>query len=89
MMKKDTFTDAARSSDSRDGVRRRSFLKGIGMSGVALSTSAASRILFSVDYPFSSNRQGLDFLKLLPLSEEDRAKIAHGNADQLPGGPWS
>ena len=39
MMKKET-SKAARSSDSRDGVRRRSFLKGIGMSGVALSTSA-------------------------------------------------
>lgn len=49
----------------------------------ALLTFGASRILFSVDYPFSSNRQGLNFLKSLPVSEEDRAKIAHGNADQL------
>jgi hypothetical protein len=40
MMKTAPSTDSARSSNSPDGVRRRSFLKGIGMSGVALSTSA-------------------------------------------------
>ena len=49
----------------------------------ALSTFGADRLLFSVDYPFSSNRQGRDFLKSLPVSEQDRARIAHGNADQL------
>jgi predicted TIM-barrel fold metal-dependent hydrolase len=49
----------------------------------ALLTFGADRILFSIDYPFSPNPQGLDFLMSLPVSEHDRAKIAHGNADQL------
>src|ERR1700729_2209204 len=39
-MKKETSTNAAWSSDAHNGVRRRSFLKGIGLSGIALSTGA-------------------------------------------------
>lgn len=49
----------------------------------ALLTFGADRILFSVDYPFSSNVVGRAFLDQLPVSPEDRAKIAYGNADRL------
>ena len=49
----------------------------------ALTTFGADRILFSVDYPFSANATGRKFLDDLPVSPEDRAKIAHGNADRL------
>jgi len=48
-----------------------------------LNTFGADRILFSVDYPFSSNETGYAFLERLPVSEADREKIAHGNADRL------
>ena len=48
-----------------------------------LLTFGADRVLFSVDYPFSPNQRGRDFLDSLPISPEDRAKIAHGNADKL------
>jgi hypothetical protein len=41
------------------------------------------RILFSVDYPFSENAVGRAFLDGLPVSESDRQKIAHQNADAL------
>jgi predicted TIM-barrel fold metal-dependent hydrolase len=41
------------------------------------------RILFSVDYPFASNARGRAFLDALPISEDDRKKVAHGNADAL------
>jgi uncharacterized protein len=41
------------------------------------------RILFSVDYPFSSNADGRAFLDALPVSDDDRKKIAHRNADML------
>ena len=41
------------------------------------------RILFSVDYPFAGNARGRAFLDALPISEDDRKKIAHGNADAL------
>ncbi|MGH9679443.1 MAG: amidohydrolase family protein [Candidatus Acidiferrales bacterium] len=43
----------------------------------------ADRILYSVDYPFSSAAQGKAFLKSLPVSEADRAKISHQNAERL------
>jgi predicted TIM-barrel fold metal-dependent hydrolase len=41
------------------------------------------RILFSVDYPFSSNMVGREFLDSLPLAAEDKEKVAHGNAERL------
>lgn len=51
----------------------------------ALEAFGADRILFSVDYPFSPNAAGRRFLDELPVSAEDREKIAHGNADRLLG----
>ena len=50
-----------------------------------LMTFGADRVLFSVDYPFSSNRKGTDFLQSLPIAEADRLKLAHQNADRLLG----
>lgn len=49
----------------------------------AFQTFGADRIMYSVDYPFSPNTVGLKFLNSLPVSEEDRRKIAHANADRL------
>jgi predicted TIM-barrel fold metal-dependent hydrolase len=49
----------------------------------ALQVVGADRILFSVDYPFSPNAEGRDFLDSLPVSPSDLAKIAHRNADRL------
>jgi uncharacterized protein len=49
----------------------------------ALMTFGADRILFSVDYPFGNNMAAVDFLKNLPVSPEDREKIANQNADAL------
>jgi len=41
------------------------------------------RVLFSVDYPFGSNAAGRALLDNLPLSPDDKAKIAGGNAERL------
>ncbi len=49
----------------------------------ALMAFGVDRIMFSVDYPFASNVRARAFLDALPVSPADRAKIAHGNADQL------
>jgi predicted TIM-barrel fold metal-dependent hydrolase len=49
----------------------------------ALQVVGADRLLFSVDYPFSPNTVGRNFLSALPVSPEDREKISHGNADKL------
>jgi predicted TIM-barrel fold metal-dependent hydrolase len=43
----------------------------------------ADNVLFAVDWPYESNRVGTDFLKQLPISEEDKAKIAHRNAERV------
>ena len=43
------------------------------------------RVLFSVDYPFSPNAAGRVLLDTLPLSPQDRAKIAGGNAERVLG----
>jgi predicted TIM-barrel fold metal-dependent hydrolase len=43
------------------------------------------RVLFSVDYPFGSNAAGRALLDMLPLSPDDVAKIAGGNAERVLG----
>lgn len=50
---------------------------------LALEVVGADRILFSVDYPYSSNQQGREFLNRLSLSPADFEKITHGNAERL------
>ena len=49
----------------------------------ALLTFGADHIMFSVDYPFSTNAVARAFLDALPVSNDDKAKIAHGNADRI------
>jgi predicted TIM-barrel fold metal-dependent hydrolase len=49
----------------------------------ALQTFGIDRIMFSVDYPFSSNVRGRTFLEQCALSPADMAKLTHKNADAL------
>ena len=49
----------------------------------ALTVFGADRIIFAVDYPYSSNTAGRNFLNTAPLSPEDLEKIAHKNAERL------
>ena len=48
-----------------------------------LMTFGTDRVMFSVDYPFSPNQRGCDFLHALPISPGDKIKLAHANADRL------
>jgi uncharacterized protein len=48
-----------------------------------LQVVGADHILFSVDYPYSPNTAGRNFLNALPVSTEDLGKISHGNAERL------
>jgi predicted TIM-barrel fold metal-dependent hydrolase len=41
------------------------------------------RVMFSVDWPFASNKAGVDWLKSNYLNAADREKIASGNAKRL------
>ena len=43
----------------------------------------ADRVMFSVDYPYSSNEEGRYFLADAPISTNDKERIAHGNAERL------
>jgi len=43
----------------------------------------ADSILFAVDWPYEPNSAGCKFLKDLPISELDKEKIAHLNAERI------
>jgi uncharacterized protein len=49
----------------------------------ALMVLGADRILFSVDHPFADSDHATDFLRRAPISEDDRHKIAHRNAEWM------
>jgi 2,3-dihydroxybenzoate decarboxylase len=49
----------------------------------SLMEIGADHILFSVDYPFVENEPGTEWMKTVPLGDEDRAKILNGNARKL------
>jgi 2,3-dihydroxybenzoate decarboxylase len=40
--------------------------------------------MFSVDYPYESSQEAVDGLERTTLSDTDRHKLAHGNAERLP-----
>jgi 2,3-dihydroxybenzoate decarboxylase len=43
----------------------------------------ADNILFAIDWPYEANKAGMDFLRKLSISDADKAKIAHLNAERL------
>ncbi len=49
----------------------------------ALLSVGADHILFGTDYPFESISVATDFIRTAPISESDRAKIGHLNAERL------
>ena len=48
-----------------------------------LLAMGADRILWAIDWPYEANKVGMAFWNQLSLSDADRAKIAHGNAERL------
>lgn len=40
-------------------------------------------ILFAIDWPYEANTTGMEYLRKLSVSDDDRAKIAHRNAERL------
>jgi predicted TIM-barrel fold metal-dependent hydrolase len=53
----------------------------------ALEVVGLERMMFSVDYPFSANTKGRDFLEQAAglLGAEDLERLAHGNAEKVLG----
>jgi predicted TIM-barrel fold metal-dependent hydrolase len=54
----------------------------------AMMVVGVDRIIFSVDYPFARNEDARAFLDTMPLSFEDRHKIAHQNVERLLSIPY-
>ncbi len=50
---------------------------------LTLQIMGADRIIFSVDYPYSSNEQGRVFLDSASISPADKEKISYLNAERL------
>ena len=50
---------------------------------LAIDTMGIDNIMFSVDYPFSTNQMGKEFLSALKLSPEQMDKLTHGNAERV------
>ncbi|QES88441.1 amidohydrolase family protein [Rhizosphaericola mali] len=52
---------------------------------LALDTIGIDHIIFSIDYPFSDNKIGMDFFHSLQLPKDDLEKLAFLNAEKLLG----
>ncbi|MBA2679649.1 MAG: amidohydrolase [Ktedonobacteraceae bacterium] len=50
---------------------------------LALQTFGADRIMYAVDYPYSTNERGRAFLDSASISPLDKEKISHLNAERL------
>jgi predicted TIM-barrel fold metal-dependent hydrolase len=48
-----------------------------------ISAIGSDRILFATDYPYESIKQHVDFIESAPISDSDREKICHLNAEKL------
>lgn len=49
----------------------------------AVMEMGADRVLFSVDWPFESNKAATSWIANVPLCDEDKVKILSGNAQRL------
>ncbi len=49
----------------------------------AMDILGADRIMYSADYPYYPNEGAREFLENAPISQQDKEKIAHGNAEKL------
>jgi len=43
----------------------------------------ADRIIFSVDWPWGNNKEGVDWLDRMSISAADKSKIYAGNVEKL------
>jgi predicted TIM-barrel fold metal-dependent hydrolase len=45
----------------------------------------ADRVMFAVDWPYGSNGAAVDYIRRAPISEDDKQKIFHRNAQRILG----
>lgn len=51
----------------------------------AMDVMGSDRVLFAVDYPYQRNADAVAFIEGATLSEADRARICHQNAERILG----
>jgi predicted TIM-barrel fold metal-dependent hydrolase len=49
----------------------------------ALLALGIDSMLFAIDWPYESNKVGMEFFNKLSLNDADKHKLAHGNAEKL------
>jgi hypothetical protein len=49
----------------------------------ALLILGSNNILFAVDYPYQFQKQAVDWIQTVPISDHDRELICHGNSERL------
>lgn len=52
---------------------------------ISLFDGCSIDVPFSVDDPFRDNLEAIDFLNNARLSQDDREKLSHGNAERVLG----
>jgi 2,3-dihydroxybenzoate decarboxylase len=49
----------------------------------AIGEVGVDNVMFSIDYPFESTEQAVQFIRTAPLAPADQARVAHVNAERL------
>lgn len=49
----------------------------------AIQTIAIDNVMFAIDYPFESTEQAAEFIRTAPLAPDDKARMAHANAERI------
>jgi len=49
----------------------------------AIQAVGIDNVMFSIDYPFESTEQAVQFIRTAPLAPADQARVAHVNAERI------
>ena len=49
----------------------------------AIGAIGIDNVMFAVDYPYESTAEAVAFLDSAPLADQDRARVAHANAERI------
>jgi 2,3-dihydroxybenzoate decarboxylase len=49
----------------------------------SVSALGEDNVMFSIDYPFEETSAACEFIERVPIGEDLRAKLCHGNAERI------
>ena len=50
-----------------------------------ISVLGSDKIFFAADYPYESSREAVEFIKTVPINQQDKEAICYKNAQRLFG----